>query len=271
MQTHNSDHVDRMPGAAFPLIDSEAFYQSPKSRKRRDLERILYSGNSEDWVTWTVFRLLQSSAAASWWTDLLGLARAENPNLVLPSGWDETPKVRLWEPVSSPCGYESASRERMRTSENKAWVERSRIGKPVEGDSEIDVVLENKALLIFAEAKLGSDISLDTKYDPRRDQITRNIDCVLDQAKDRVPMFWLIYRDAGEERSYMQLLHRYRAHPGILEKELPHHVADAVRQVAGNLTLLLWKDIVCKVIDLAGSRDKQIVAITEELSRRIPR
>jgi hypothetical protein len=84
----------------------------------------------------------------------------------------------------------------MRESTNKAWVERSQDPRPVEGDSEIDVILQNSVLVVFAEAKLGSDISSSTTYDPHRNQIVRNIDCVLDWANGRAPLFWMLVRDA---------------------------------------------------------------------------
>jgi hypothetical protein len=52
----------------------------------------------------------------------------------------------------------------------------------VEGNSEIDVVIESTSLLIDVEAKLDSDISMRTTYDPSRNQIVRNIDCVMEAA-----------------------------------------------------------------------------------------
>ena len=38
---------------------------------------MLRSKASEDWVTWTTFWLLD--ARTTWWSDLVKLARAENP------------------------------------------------------------------------------------------------------------------------------------------------------------------------------------------------
>uniref|UniRef100_UPI00397DB72E hypothetical protein n=1 Tax=Salmonella sp. SAL04284 TaxID=3159862 RepID=UPI00397DB72E len=85
----------------------------------------------------------------SWWTDLLTLAIAENSRIVLPSSWRQFPEIRLWQRVPSPLKYEKASRERMRRSENTAWIDRSRDPKPVEGRSEIDLILANDALVVF--------------------------------------------------------------------------------------------------------------------------
>jgi hypothetical protein len=223
---------------------------------------------SEDWVTWTVFGLLERCTRTAWWSDLVKLARIENPGLMLPAGWDEIPEVRLWQSVPSPCGYETASRDRMRRSNNKAWMKRSHDPRPVEGESEIDVILRNRVLVVFAEAKLGSDISSSTTYDPHRNQIVRNIDCVLDRAEGRVPMFWMLVRDANQERSYTQLLSRYRAHPDALVGELWHHDPETVTGLAGNLTLLIWKDVVAQVAWVLADDDEEIASIKNELSSR---
>jgi hypothetical protein len=253
---------------AFPIIDYDRFQSHPKFRKSHDLKRILYSKTSEDWVTWTVFGLLARYAPTTWWFDLVKLARVENPRLIPPPGWDEIPEVRLWQCVPSPAGYETASRVRMQRSNNEAWKERSRDLRPVEGDSEIDVILRNRALSVFAEAKLDSDVSSSTKYDPYRNQIIRNIDCVLDRAEGRVPMFWMLVRDASKERSYTQLFSHYRASPNALVRELPHHDPETVTGLAGNLTLLLWKDIIARVAEVSVGDDEQIASIKNELSIR---
>jgi hypothetical protein len=229
---------------------------------------MLYSKASEDWVTWTVFGLLERCAPTAWWPDLVKLARIENPRLMLPPGWDEIPEVRLWQPVPSPCGYETASRDRMRQSNKETWVKRSHNPRSVECESEIDVMLRNSVLVVFAEAKLGSDISSSTTYDPRRNQIVRNIDCVLDRAEGRVPMFWMLVRDASQRRSYTQLLSHYRAEPDALVGELRHHDPETVTRLAGNLTLLLWKDIVAQVGEVLAGDDEQIASIKDELSSR---
>jgi hypothetical protein len=262
--------TNREPCGAFPIIDRGDFERHGKSRKPRDRERILSSKASEDWVTWTAFRFLERLAPLPWWPDFVELARADNPRLALPVGWEQTPTVRLWDTVASPIGYEQASRERMRNSNDTVWVARSYDPKPVEGMSEIDVTLRNDALVIFAEAKLGSDISLNTTYDPHRNQIVRNIDCVLDQAVDRTPMFWMIVRDTGPGRAYTQLLNHYRDHPETLVGELPHHDHRRVTELAANLCLIRWRDLVAPLARMhLDANDAEIGEIVRELNSRV--
>lgn len=255
---------------AFPIINRAKLDRHPKSRKPQDLNRMLFSNASEDWVTWTAFGLLESVAADAWWADLVALAKAENPRLDPPPGWEQTPEVRLWQTIASPVGYEKASRERMRSSGDSARVARSHDPKPVEGLSEIDVILRNRVMIVFAEAKLGSDISASTTYDPRRNQIVRNIDCVLDQAGAQVPMFWMLVRDTGSGRSYTQLLHHYRSDPDALASELPHHDPVRVAALAESLSLILWRDLVRRVVQFSRDSDhEETTSIKKELWLRV--
>jgi hypothetical protein len=157
----------------------------------------------------------------------------------------------------------------MQRSDNPDWISRSKQSAPVEGSSEIDIVFENDSLVVFLEAKLGSDISLRTTYDPERNQIVRNIDCLLDQAGARTPRFWMLVRDVGTERAYTQMLGHYRSHPEALVAELPHHVASAVTDVARNLSLVLWSDIASEATEPRPDDDAQIASIKKELRQRL--
>jgi hypothetical protein len=254
----------------YRIIHQANFERHPKSRKPQDRYRMLNSGNSEDWVTWTAFRLLESLTPQMWWLNLVALAKAENPSLALPLGWEQTPLVNLWNLTASPASYEKASRERMRSSDVPAWKARSDNPRPVEGISEIDVTLRNCVLVVSAEAKLGSDISARTKYDPLRNQILRNIDCALDQAGDQIPIFWMLVRDIEPSRLYTTLLHSYRSNPDILIGKLPHHDPVRVLALAKNLSTILWKDLLQQVIQLSVTHDDdEIQVIARELALRI--
>ena len=117
----------------FPIIDRPAFDRHRKSRKPHDIERMLFSSASEDWVTWTAFRLLRNHVRDACWRNFVELAKADNSSLVLPPEWQRAPRIRLWKSIPSPYPYEQASRARMRNSGNPALVARSHDSKPVEG------------------------------------------------------------------------------------------------------------------------------------------
>ena len=160
-RSQHTETCDPIP-AEFEILDRERLMALRKARKVEDMRRILHSPNSEDWVTWNAFAIVQRLAPEEWWRHLVDLAKAENPLLTMPDGWHEKPTVTLWRCVPAPSGYESASRARMRDSAVSDWVARSENPGPVEGDSEIDISIHNSVLTLFVEAKLGSDISLRT-------------------------------------------------------------------------------------------------------------
>ena len=52
----------------FPFVEFDQLLAHPKASKREDLERILRSPRSEDWVTWNVLRAIQYFALYVGWT-----------------------------------------------------------------------------------------------------------------------------------------------------------------------------------------------------------
>jgi hypothetical protein len=243
---------------SFPILNLSKLMASPKARKRGDIERILHSENSEDYVTWNFFQLLNSVPPACWWPALLKLAGV---TLIDPA---DTPAVRLWQTTAAPRAYEALSRERMRTSDNLAWCKRSFDMGPVEGPSEIDITFEGRSYIAFVEAKLGSDVSLTTTYDPERNQIARNIDCVLEVCGKRRPFFWMFVRDRQPTRAYVQLMDRYRA-ASELNRSLPHRAVPRLAEIASGLAVVTWSELLAL---LAGAPR---MGVEEEVQRELER
>jgi hypothetical protein len=131
----------------------------------------------------------------------------------------------------------------------------------VEGHTEVDAVFEGRGYLLFAEAKLGSDISANTTYDPDRNQIVRNIDVLLESCSARFPVFWLIANDRGPSRAYVQLMRSYREDPRGLLALLPHRSPEQIERVQPTLAIVLWRD-------LLDALEPQPGAVLDELLRR---
>ena len=112
--------------------------------------RHLRSENSEDAVTWNVFRSLRQVDPAVWLPGLArrGLQGAEPPPAV-------GAVLSLWLSVSPPPALLAGGDE---------------------GNSEIDVAIESPSWVWFIETKYRSDIETGTKTRPERDQVLRNID-----------------------------------------------------------------------------------------------
>lgn len=250
-----------------PILNLDQLKQTSKGRKPQDMERILSSPNSEDWVTWNFFQILCGQYRSGWFGHIVAAARRRNPGLVFPFDDRSLPDLKLWWPVCAPQAYEKQSRARMLASGNPGWTVRAQNPDPVEGASEIDIVLDHGEYLIYIEAKLGSDISFSTSYDPQRNQIARNIDCVIEQAGSRMPLFWMLVRDEDPSRAYVQLMNSYRHDPDLLAAVLPHQDSETVHAIARNLTILPWSDFGELVCGMGA--DQEVNAVKRELKRRI--
>jgi hypothetical protein len=250
----------------FPIVALDQLLRLPKATKREDMTRIFESPNSEDYVSWNIFNLLPS--VDGWWRELLSAARKFNPRATEGLSVADVPQIKFWQTIAAPVGYEQANRQLMRSSGNAALVARASDPAPVEGPSEIDIVLGGEHQLIFIEAKLGSDISGRTTYDPERNQIIRNIDCLLDRCGDRVPAFWMVTRDCAPARSYVSVIQAYQSNPDLAVAALSHHPPELVREVVGRITIVLWVDLL-RVIEILETLGEDGRAVLCELSRRV--
>jgi hypothetical protein len=231
------------------------------------MERILHSRNSEDWVTWNFLQIMFRQYPKGWWGHIVSAARRRNSELRFPFDDRSLPHPVLWASIPTPPEYEAQSRRRMQNSDNREWVLRASNPESVEGNSEVDVTFHHDQFLVYLEAKLGSDISMDTRYDPQRNQVARNIDCVIANSANRLPIFWMLVRDEAPDRAYVQLMRAYKSDPALLARDLPHRNQAVLNIVAQNLTILLWSDfseLVC-----GAGWDSESTAVKQELERRI--
>ncbi len=247
---------------SFPFVDLEQLRMHPKAEKREDLKRMLQSPRSEDWVTWNVLRVVQQQA--SWWPALVRLARRHALELEHSLISGKSPIVDFWRKVASPPAYERASRERMANSKQAKWRSRADVPRPVEGPTEVDVVFEGARHLVFVEAKLGSDVSEQTTYDPLRNQIVRNIDCVIEEACDRKPLFWMFVKDRLPQFRYSEIIDSYRSDVGLLKSQLPHRDSGLLEQVVKNISIVEWRELVPLLPDRPDLTD-----VLKEIRRRV--
>jgi hypothetical protein len=247
----------------FPILSINDLLAHPvKGAKTQDLERIFKSKQSEDWVTWNAFKLISLLNVNEWWPSLMELAKQDNPGLAINSDPEDQPTLQAWVRVSTPPDYERSCRARMADSNNTDSIARSKDSRPVEGFSEIDLVLTTRKHLGFIEAKLGYDVSMTTTNDSERNQIARNVDCLLESVDQRIPFFWMIVADRGHGRAYMQLMQKYKNAPSILANQLSHRREEQIENVVGNFAIVLWKDL----IEIVQKRYEQIF---KELQTRV--
>lgn len=175
----------------------------------------LRSENSEDAVTWNVFRSLRQLEPQSW---LPALLRRGIPNLEVTIV--EPISVELWRRVSPPP---------------------SLVALGPEGDSEIDVLIESTAWVWFIETKYRSDISLKTTSRSLRDQVLRNIDVGSYYAGIRRFFFSLLIRDTLRSPLGAEAVSKY-ADLDTPRSLLADHRPDGLSNLEA-VTLLTWADL----------------------------
>lgn len=191
---------------------------------RMSKKKHLRSENSEDAVSWNVFRSLRQLSPAIWLPELFEKAAFGIP----PGGLSET-TVELWKSAPPPP---------------------SLLAEGDEGISEIDIVLENPRWVCFIEAKYTSDISEGTTTRPDRDQVLRNIDVGSFYAGTRDFYFALLVRNRNQSPKGMGAVERYQNFQE-LRRRLPHR-EDGLHNLKA-VSSLAWSDLAA-VLNTAKSQ-----------------
>ena len=116
--------------------------------------------------------------------------------------------------------------------------------RSVEGPTEVDAVFEGSEFLVFVEAKLGSDISEQTTYDPLRNQIEQNIDCAIEEAGDRQPLFWMFVKERQTQFTHSKIIETYRSDVGVLQSRLPHRNSGVLARIVKGIAVVEWRELV---------------------------
>lgn len=181
---------------------------------RASKQRHMRSANSEDVVSWNVFRSLRQINPSLWVERLMKTTVGQAPvaNIVATT-------VELWKPVAPPP---------------------SLLQDGDEGISEIDIVIEHPQWVFFIEAKLTSDISTGTTTRPERDQLLRNIDVGSYYAGVRDFYFALLVQDPARSPKGTTALRDYADH-ARLKQRLPHR-PDGLANVRA-VGFLTWSNL----------------------------
>jgi hypothetical protein len=183
----------------------------------------LRSENSEDALTWNVFRSLAQIDPAFWFPLLRknafpGFDSGPVPDVVT---------THLWKVVHPPPSL--------------------RLHQKDEDPSEIDIVIETEVSVWFIEAKFKSDISTRTTNNPTRDQVIRNLDVGSWYAGVRDFYFSLLIMDEERSPKGVQVLKGVWPTPPVLA-----HRPDGMQNVRG-VGLLRWRDV-ATVLQAAADR-----------------
>ncbi len=174
---------------------------------------MLRSENSEDALTWNVFKSLGQIDPGFWVPLLMARAFPEAE----PAPAPQIVTTHLWMEVAPPPARRRHQKD--------------------EGPSEVDIVIETEVAVWFIEATFKSDISTGTTAHATRDQITRNLDVGSWYAGVRDFYFALLIMD--EKRSPKGATVLKAVWPKL--PSFPHR-PDGLKNVKG-VGLLRWRDV----------------------------
>jgi hypothetical protein len=182
------------------------------------------SENSEDALTWNVFRSLAQVDPTFWLPRLFRRGFGNDGDVRAVSVG-----VKLWQRVQPPPAL--------------------RLFQKDEGESEIDILIETERIAWFIEAKFRSDVSERTTNNPERDQVIRNVDVGSWFAGVRDFYFSLLLLDSARGTKGMALIERYAASRDEVLRRLPHR-PDRLANLRG-IGLLRWSDLAAVLAECA--------------------
>ena len=204
----------------------------------------LGSENSEDAMTWNVFKTLEKSNPEKWFSQIF-------PQIILDK--DERfidPMLRFWDKYFPPP-----------------------LRSFPEGETHVDLTIETSNKLIFIEVKYKADISKKTKHDPNRDQIIRNIDVGSWAAKKRAKEFYFILLTLKTNTYSIDKLNYYKSNPSNIIEEIGSYRRDIKDYVAmcENIHLIYWDQILTSLqnIQLSNKTELNYASLIDYLNGKL--
>ncbi|MFC7686876.1 hypothetical protein [Ureibacillus sp. GCM10028918] len=179
--------------------------------QKRRLEKS-QSENREDAMVWNVFRTLNQINRRLWVDELFYKAFQSEFSHVT-----EQIQIKLWKTIRPPKSL------------------------PVnEGKADIDIIIESDTFVWFIEAKYKSDITLDSDYQSKRDEIIRHIDVGTNYAKKRDYYFSLLILDRYNSPIGFRKVNEYRTSEELVRELLPHRLELPFPK---GISVLHWKEV----------------------------
>jgi len=186
----------------------------------------LGSENSEDAMTWNVFKTLEKSNSEKWFPQIF-------PQITLDK--DEQfidPMLKFWGKYFPP------------------------LLRPFpEGETHADLTIETSNKLIFIEAKYKADISKKTQHDPNRDQIIRNIDVGSWAAKKRAKEFYFILLTLKTNTYSIDKLNYYKSNPSNIIEKIGSYRKDIKDYAAlcENIHVIYWDQMLTSLQNIQAA------------------
>jgi hypothetical protein len=204
----------------------------------------LGSENSEDAMTWNVFKTLEKSIPEGWFSEIF-------PQIILDKNEQFIdPMLRFWDKYFPPL-----------------------LRSIPDGETLVDLTIETSNKLIFIEAIYKTDISKNTKHDPNRDQIIRNIDVGSWASKKRAKEFYFVLLTLKTNTYSIDKLNYYKSNPSNIIQEIGSYRKDIKDYVAlcENIYVIYWDQILNSLqnIQLANKTELGLTKLIDDLNDKL--
>jgi hypothetical protein len=230
------------------IVDPDDPVIASQARNRRYSKGIvkglsyLGSENSEDAMTWNVFKTLAKTNPEIWFSDIFH-------SIILHKDEQFTePALKFWDKYFPP------------------------MTRPFpEGETHVDLTIETSHKLIFVEAKYKSDISRSTKHDPNRDQIIRNIDVGTWAAKKRAKAFYFILLTLKTNTFSIDRLLHYKSDPSNIIEAIGSYRKDITDYavLCDNIHVMYWDQILTSLQNLADKTGQDYSNLIDYLHAKL--
>jgi hypothetical protein len=162
----------------------------------------------------------------------------------------DDPRIQESEGAGTGADADPGRLERIRRQLASYW-EKAQSGRLVrdiavlEGETELDALIEHPRFLVAIEAKYTADLHPHTKWDRERDQLGRVIDIAIElSSQQRKPGFAVLVTDRrshDQPKLYEHLAPRYQDREFLREK-LPHRTTEELDRLAG-VGWITWREV----------------------------
>ncbi len=255
------------------FLHADAVGEGPERHLGRWEQRIAQAPTKDasflyrDETLWTAGALIavqRSPNAARVWRKLCERLFGSKPPLEEGVSWSELlsgdNRLLLEVSLPSPLSYRTWLADNLVDRHALVTQKKSAASRKLalEGATHLDALLINSStgFALHFEAKVLSDVDAKTTHDPLRNQLARNIDCLLDEPgtnkvltarrPDRSFMALLtpeLFRTNQHSRLYGHLYDEYKTTPGALALDLPHRAPELCASASRRLGWLTFEDV----------------------------
>ena len=242
------------------VADLEAATDPREVRRARQIEK-----DETFWTAACLMRFYEASNRQKLFAELLDRALDRGPDAVGYPTWthalDGDLELFFEVGLSSPMAYREWLRDNLKSRNLVPYVLEAGAGRTnLEGRTHLDALLlaPQTGFAVHFDEKVTSDIDSKVSFDLMRNQIARNIDCMLEApgGRSRPPLslrepahsvFVLltpqVFRDNPHSRFYGFLMDEYRKNPRALARDLAHRQDDPDwNQLSKRLGWLTWEE-----------------------------